>query len=139
MRVAYWLVAAILAWTSWYAIRVSVRAWRGEGVPWSQRRSTALMDPDLRAGMDRGGLAFGLAWGFMAVFLAGFALALSLHARGRIVGGVLSAAAVAMIVFIGFGCSIVEFNRPKFLVPPRHRDEPGAFTARRRLRRSLLK
>jgi hypothetical protein len=63
------------------------------------------MDPEARAGFDRGALVFGLAWGFMAMFLAGFALAKGLHApaQSKIVGGELSAAAVAMIACIGLG------------------------------------
>jgi hypothetical protein len=133
------LVALILASTSWYVIRVAVRAWRGAGTPLSKRSATSLMDPDFRAGLDRGGLVFGLAWGFMALMLGGFVLASAFHAESRVVGGALSGAAVAMVACIGLGCSIVEFNRPKFLVPPRHRSEPGALAARRLRRQGGLK
>lgn len=130
------VVVFILAWTSWYVIRAAVRAWRGTGKPLSQQSATTLMDPDARAGFDRSALVFGLAWGFMAMFLAGFALAKGLHApaHSRMVGGALSAAAVAMIVCVGLGVSIVEFNRPRFLVPRRLRGELGAFRARRQRR-----
>jgi hypothetical protein len=130
-------VAVILGWSSWYVLRAALRTWRGAGTPLSRQSATALMDPEARAGFSRGALAFGLGWAFMAIFLAGFALAKGLHtsAHNRIVGGLLSAAAVAMIVCIGLGVSVVEFNRPKFLVPPPLRGEPGAFAAGRRRRR----
>jgi hypothetical protein len=137
--VADWVVAAVLAWSAWWAIAAAMRTWRGIGTPLSRRQATALMDPDMRAGFDRGVLAFGLGWGFLAVFIAGIALASSLNAHGRIVGGTLSAAGLAAIVFIGLGCSIIEFNWPKFLVPPRHRGDPGIVAARRSRRRGLLK
>jgi hypothetical protein len=132
MPVAEVVVSLILAWVSWYFIAASVRTWRGAGTPLSQRSATTLLDPEARAGVDRGGLVFGLGFGFLAVFLAGFALAKGLHApaHSRIVGGALSAAAVGMIICVGLGCTIVEFNWPKFLVPPRLRGEPGGLRGR---------
>lgn len=135
MIVAFAVVSAALAWLSWRMLSGAVQAWRG-GPPMSQRWTSSLLDRESRAGFDRSGLALGLAWGLLAVFLAGIALASLLHAQGKVVGGMLSAIAVGMFAIMGLAGTIIEFNRPKFLVPPRFRGDLGAMAAHRQRRRS---
>lgn len=132
MRIAAGLVAIIIAACSIPFIRSGLREWRGSGTPIS-RRYGLLVDRATRAAWDRGGLIIGLGLGFMAIMMADFCAINSRHPlRAELL--VFAVAATGMILCVGLFWSIGSFNRPKFLVPPQHRDEPGAFAAQRRRR-----
>ena len=69
----------------------------------------------------------------MAIMLADFAfINFKSPAKGEVL--VAAAAVVGLVICAEFYSSILFFNRPKFLVPPRHRGELGAFAAQRRQR-----
>ncbi len=135
MLAADGVVVALVAAVSVYCIKAGVGEWRGTGMPMSRRSATSLMGPGTRAGMDRGSLIFGLGFAFLALMVAGVGTAMQFHHPSHetrlIVGTILAVPAVAMIVCIALGCSIIGFNWPKLLVPPQHRDAPGALRRRR--------
>ena len=132
MRVAAGLTAVLLAAFAVPVIRSGVREWRNVGIPLS-RRYGLLVDEQTRAGWDRSGLIIGLGFAFMAIMLAGFAIT-NLQHVSKPDALVLAAAAAGMIVCFALQFSILVLNRPKFLVPPQHRSEPGALFAHRRRR-----
>lgn len=132
MRIAFELIAVLPAAFAVRVIRSGWREWRhaGGSTPLS-RRYGLLVDQDTRAGWDRSGLIIGLGFAFMAIMLADFGMINLRHAI-KAEALVFAAAAAGMIVCFALYLSILSFNRPKFLVPPQHRSEPGAFAAQRR-------
>ena len=69
----------------------------------------------------------------MAVMLADFAV-MDLRNVNGVEALVFALAAVGMFICFWLVFFIISFNRPKFLVPSRHRGELGAFAAQRRRR-----
>ncbi len=128
------VVAAVLAAVSAYFIKVGLGEWRATGTPMSQRSATGRMDPATRAGLERGGVIFGLGLALIALIVAGGGTAQQFrhpsHEATVIVGTLFAVMALAMIACIALGCLIVSFNRPRFLVPPRHRGKPGLLSRR---------
>lgn len=132
MRIAAELVAVIVVACSVLFIRSGLREWRGGGTPVS-RRYGLLVDDASRAAWDRAGLVIGLGFAFMAVMLADFGLINPRHPiRAELL--IAAAAGAGMVLCIGLFWTIGSFNWPKFLVPPRHRDEPGALAFQRHRR-----
>jgi hypothetical protein len=128
-------VALIIEALAVALLRSGWREWRNVGgPPRGSARMRRFKDRAGRSGMDRGGLVLGFSFACFGVMIG--------------VGGVIdwkqpnmAAAWVFIVTMCGFFLSIalywliVSFNRPKFLVPPQHRGEPGAFAAAWRQRR----
>jgi hypothetical protein len=142
-------VSGLVAWLGVWALVITVRQWTGRrpGRPLSGRMGARTlygrMDTEARRAYDRGGLAFGFMLFFFAVFIADIGIAGPHLAEGS--GCIVALSAIAGISFIGAMLSTVlfwsikYFNRPKMLVPPRLRGEPGAIAGRRRRRERLGK
>jgi hypothetical protein len=116
--------------------RIGFRQWHGEGKPLSTwMTGTVFMDFEALAGLDRAIFVFGSMWAFAAFFCAGFIVLAAQGGQG-IAGLTLDGVGVAGFILSGvvyFG--IVNFNRPRFLVPPHLRSQPGAIAGRRQRRR----
>ncbi len=143
MRVGIGAVAVVVGCLGAMLIRYGVRDWRAAGGgTLSQRLATGLMDAESRAGYERGSLILGLAFAFMAAMLAVAAVAGPRLGKGTSLGvvwvSVGAASGAAMLVCILLFGLIKNFNHPKFLVPPRHRGELGAYAGRRRRRLGQL-
>lgn len=132
MRIVYGLLAVVCAALAVRFIWAGLQEWRGGGGrPLSQ--AGGLVGEQTRAAWDRSGLIMGLMAVFMAVMLAGGGI-INFNDPVRAEVLVFAAAVVGLIICAGLYSSILFFNRPKFLVPPRHRGEMGAFAAQRRQR-----
>jgi hypothetical protein len=135
----YWAVGVVLAIFGVVEIRFGVRQWRNVGRPLSYWLRGPLLDAESRAGYDRGSLALGIAFAFFAIMCVDGALAGRHLGRGTALGPVwISVGWVALaglLIFTGLFTGIMEFNRPRFLVPPHLRGELGAIAGRRRRRR----
>lgn len=120
-----WVMASILA-------RWAVQTWRGQGRPVStQMRRSSFRDEESLAGTDRTVLVMSVMFASMGTASVCTAIG-GVHFTHRNpwlwIGG------VAVFVFLActpIYASIVNFNRPKFLVPPPLRDELGARAGRR--------
>lgn len=134
MRVAAGLCAVLVAVFGVPFIRSGWREWRhaGGSTPLSQRYGL-LVDKQTRAAMDRSGLIMGLAFAFMAIMLADFAIINFQHPI-KAEALAIAAAVAGMTVCWALYFLILMLNRPKFLVPPQHRSEPEALFAQRRRR-----
>jgi hypothetical protein len=136
---AYWAVGVMLVVLAVVDITFGVRQWRNVGRPLSYWLRGPLLDAESRAGYDRGSLVLGIALAFFAIMCFEGALAGPHFGRGTALGpGWLSAGGVALaglLVFTGLFTTIMNFNRPRFLVPPHLRGELGAIAGRRRRRR----
>lgn len=138
MRIASGAAAVLLAWLALRLIKAGVREWRDTGhEPLShQMRSMAMMDDESLAGRDRGAIIMGLSFAFWSAPFA--VVALAGNDLGQNTPLRLMWAFIAVLGFAGFLICvalyelILNFNRPKFLVPPKHRHEPGAIAGRRR-------
>jgi hypothetical protein len=101
-----------------------------------------LPDAESRAGYDRGSLALGIASAFFAIMCVDAALAGPHFGRGTALSPVwISVGVVALaglLTFTGLFTTIMNVNRPRFLVPPHLRGQPGAIAGRRRRRREHL-
>lgn len=140
MRIGFGAVAVLVAWIAPVMIRRGVAEWRNAPrEPVSAQLRYSLFDAETRAAFDRGGLIFGVALGGLAIALAVGAVAGSQLGKGTAWGtACVSLASVGFAIFFA-GCGLfgltLNFNWPKFLVPPHHRRELGAFASRRRRRR----
>lgn len=134
MRIASVVVAVVVAWLAVLLIKGGLREWRNAvAAPLSQRFGS-LADEQTRAGYDRSGVILGLACVFMAIMLIGFAI-INLKHPAQVEAIIEAVSAVGMIICFGLTFLIITFNKPKLLVPPRHREEPGVFGAQRRRRK----
>lgn len=102
------------------------RIWRGELVSVYEHASEGvwLWGEPLRRGFLRG-LHLGILSAVVLVFLV-FATA-DLEPTGHI-GPVVGTAVGAFFVLLGLNALVVLFNRPRWAVPPRYRDQPGAIS-----------
>jgi hypothetical protein len=136
---AYWAVGVVLALLAVMNLRFGARQWRNAGRPMSYWLRGPLLDAESRAGYDRGSVALGIAFASFAILCADAALAGRHFGRGSALDTVWFCIAVvtlaAFIVFTGLFTTIMNFNRPRFLVPPHLRGELGAIAGRRRRRR----
>lgn len=118
---------AAVAWARW-----AVQTWRGEGRPASSRmRHRSFRDEESLAGSDRAVLVTSMMFASMSVAIMCTAIGGVNFTRP---GPWLWIGGVAVLIFLlcGLLCaSIVNFNHPKFLVPPPLRDELGARASRR--------
>jgi hypothetical protein len=137
MTAAAWALAAVLAIGAAVSLRIGLRQWRNVGRPFSYWLRNSVLDAESRAGYDRGILVFGVMCAFFAVILVFGAVSGPHLGRGIASLGILVALA-GMLVSLGFFISIMYFNRPRFLVPPHLRGEPGAVAGRSRRRRDHL-
>jgi hypothetical protein len=120
-----WVLAFVLG-------RWAIQTWRGGGRPASERmRNSSFRDEESLAAQDRTGFV-------MSAMFASMGIAAMCTAIGGInftrSGPWLWIAGAAVFVFLV--CTllyalIVNFNQPKFLVPPSLRDEMGARASRR--------
>lgn len=143
MRVASGAGAVLLAWLAVWLIRAGRREWRDTGdEPLSHRlRSSQMDDDESLAGRDRGAIVLGLSFAGLGLAFAVLALTgndLGQNTPLRFMWG--------LLVLLGFGGFVVclvlyelilYFSRPRFLVPPQHRNAPGAIASRRRKREHL--
>lgn len=131
VRVGSGACAVLLAWLAVWLIRAGIREWRNTGdEPLSHRmRFMEMMDDEALAGRDRGAIVMGLCFGFLGAGLAVVALAgndLGQRSSLRVMWGLITALGlVGFMVCVVLYMTILHFNRPKFLVPPRHRRHPG--------------
>lgn len=140
MQVASGAGAVLLIWLAVWLIRAGVREWRDIGPePLSQRmRFMPTMDDEALVGRDRGSIIMGLCFAPWSVPFA--VVALTGNDLGQNTSLKLMWAFIAVLGFAVFLICmalyvlILNFNRPKFLVPPQHRHEPGAIAGRRRKR-----
>jgi hypothetical protein len=137
-------LAALLAGIGGQALRMAARQWSGRGPahPMMERmRANSALDTESRLAFDRGLLPFGFMMLCLAIFIASLGIALPHMQQGRVQSAALSALAglsfLALIVSVGLYLSVKYFNRPKMLVAPSLRDEPGVIAGRRRRRESL--
>lgn len=137
-------LAALVAAVGIRALVLTARLWQGRpGRRMSQGKWNPTVDTEARLSYDRGGLALGFELLFFAVFIEAIGVAGALPAQD--LGYRLALIDVAAIAFLGFMISIGLFltikyyNRPKMLVPPPMRGEPGVIAGRRRRRESLGK
>jgi hypothetical protein len=132
VRILYGLLAVACVAVAVRFIWAGLQEWRGGGGrPLS--RDGFLVDEQTRAGWDRSGLIMGLVAVFIAVMLADAGI-INFNDPVRAEVLVFAAAVVGLVICVGLYSTILFFNRPKFLVPPRHRGELGAFAAQRRQR-----
>lgn len=144
------LVSGLPAWLGVRALVITARRWTGRQdsrplVVWAPGGRS--LDTEARHAYDRGGLAFGMILLSFAVFLAGTAVAEFFASPGiaspqkhpyRLEAGIIAGiGALGMVLSIGVFQCIKYFNRPKMLVPPPMRDEPGVIVGRRRRRERL--
>lgn len=133
MQVVSGILALVPATLAVAFIRGGLREWRGgTGTPLSQRFGF-LLDRGSRAALDRSGVVTGLLFAFFALLLADLAIVNFQHPV-KAEAFVLLVAILGMLICAVLHVVILTFNQPKFLIPPRRRDEPGAFGARRRWR-----
>jgi hypothetical protein len=124
-------MAAASIWTG-------LRQWRGVGRPLSYWLRNGLMDAESRAGYDCGSLGLGLMSGFMAILCACADGAVrGLHPGKASAAFWFNVVAVAGVIVLA-GLFTGKMYRPRFLVPPHLRGEPGAIAGRRRRRREHL-
>jgi hypothetical protein len=116
---------------------LGVRQWRGKARPLSYRlRCRTLKDAEALAGWDRSVIPAGLACLSAAVLIMDGAIS------GTRLSGPSAMIALwsllAVMVFGGLVGTVINFTRPRFLVPPHLRGHPGAIAGRRRRRREHL-
>jgi hypothetical protein len=96
------------------------------------------MDAESRAGWNRGALAFGTAWTFFFIICVSMIFSGAHPGKGSAGVWVDAVGLAGFLTFGGLFGSIVNFNRPRFLVPPHLRGQQGAIAGRRRRRRDHL-
>lgn len=133
-----WLVAGILALIlealAVVVVRSSWREWRKQGGPPDSEWLGRFKDRAGRSKLDRGGLVLGFNVACMGVII-GVGGVIDWNQPNTAMAWAFVAALTGFFPSIALYWLIVSFNRPKFLVPPRHRNEPGVFgTAWRRWR-----
>jgi hypothetical protein len=133
--VGYAVLAVIAGFCTVWFISTGVRQWRGHGRPLSYWMRTGLTDAQAKAGYDRGTLVLGATTACFTVLLGGSAIfgvpGKSTPAAGIAVYCVAIAGILVTVVLFG---SIFYYNRPRSLVPPRLRGQPGALEGRRQER-----
>lgn len=128
MTVICWLVTCLVAIAAVLFIRSGFGEWRtGDNYRPLSPRYGLLVDKRVSAGYSRSMLIIGLGCGFMAMMMADV-LVVELADPGKAETVIFVVATAGMILSCVLALSIIGFNRPKFLVPPRHRAERGAFT-----------
>jgi hypothetical protein len=133
MRVGFGVVAAITALCAVAFIRTSVRQWHNKGRPLSYWMRNGVFDAQAMAAYDRGGLVLGITCVCFTILLGGAAIAGPPQKNAPAAEIAVYGVAIAgIVVTVALFLSIYHFNRPRFLVPPRLRDQPGATEGRRR-------
>jgi hypothetical protein len=136
--IVYAFVALVTGAMAVWCFRVGVRQWHGKGEPLTRRLSGAFLDAESRAGWDRGVLVFGSMCGCFFIICVS-AIAVGANPGKGSVGMWIDIFALAgLLISVILFTSILNFNRPRFLVPPNLRDQPGAIAGRRRRRRNHL-
>jgi Na+/citrate or Na+/malate symporter len=90
-----------------------------------------LVDEKIAAGYDRSAMIIGLGCAFIMVMMIDV-LVTNLNDPIEAESLIFVLATVGIIVCAALSFAIIGFNRPKFLVPPCHRGEMGAFAPGRR-------
>jgi hypothetical protein len=132
--VGYAVLAVIAGFCAVWFIRTGVRLWRGHGRSLSSWiRTGGLFDAHALAGYDRGILVLGVTFACFTVLLGG-AAALGMPGKSTPAAeiAVYCVAIAGILVSITLFGGIYYFNRPKSLVPPGLRDQPGVTEGRRR-------
>jgi hypothetical protein len=121
-----WILTAILGVVLAGTVRTAWRAWRGQSGELDRVLGTWPFSPASWRGVVRALPVFAL-WG-TAFFAGGVLARIGEHS----VDGVVGAVGAAVFVF-GAVCSagVILFNRPRFVVPPSRRHEPGLLAERR--------
>ena len=126
------IVAVVVAAAAVLLIRYGLREWRNDDChrPPS-RRFGLLVDERVAVGYDRSALLIGIGCGFIAIMMADV-LTANLNDPSRAVSIIFAVASAGFILCAALSFLVIAFNRPRFLVPRRHRSEPGAFGHARR-------
>lgn len=131
------LAAVYCALVGTFLVRRGLRTWRRRGAE-PRGPGSVLLTYGAKAGFERAALVFGAFHYCLGALIACVA---SLNATGRLgrahqrpsefVGIILLILLVGVVGSVWTGIAITWFNRPRFLVPPPLRDEPGMVSIRR--------
>jgi len=141
-------LGGLCAWIGIAALVITARQWTGRRVRRPLSRVMAVQtlygyrhrDTEARLAYDRAGLAFGFSFLFLAVCAATLGVFFAVNpAEGSDMSAVLACSLLGVMLSAVLFGSIKYFNRPKMLVPPPLRGEPGAIAGRRQRRENLRK
>jgi hypothetical protein len=137
MAVLFMVIAVLSAAGGVGSLVLAARQWQGKGNPLSYwLRGRTLKDAESLAGWDRSVLPNGLLCLSAAVLIGNGAIS---GARPSGAGAVIALSSLlAIVIFAGLAATVLNFNRPRFLVPPHLRGQLGAIAGRRRRRREHL-
>jgi uncharacterized membrane protein HdeD (DUF308 family) len=139
MAVLFMVLAVIAAACGVGYLVLGVRQWQGKGHPLSYwMRSNTLKDAESRAGWDRSLVPAGLMCLSGAVLIGNGAISGARPPSGSAGAAIAIGSLLALLFFAGLVLTIMNFNRPRFLVPPHLRGQLGAIAGRRRRRREHL-
>jgi hypothetical protein len=111
-------------------VRRGLASWRRQ-VSFARRLRAVPLATAEKAGLERAFLIGGVFHYFLAALMG--AVAYLSIARMTATVAILTLVALAGVVISGWLCiTISMFNRPRFLVPPHLRDQPGALSRRSR-------
>jgi hypothetical protein len=111
-------------------VRRGLASWRRQ-VSFARRLRAVPLATAEKAGLERAFLIGGVFHYFLAALMG--AVAYLSIARMTATVAILTLVALAGVVISGWLCiTISTFNRPRFLVPPHLRDQPGALSRRSR-------
>ncbi|MFI7503229.1 hypothetical protein ACIBVL_33100 [Streptomyces sp. NPDC049687] len=131
MNVVDWLGLAYCAVGGTLFLRFAGRS-RREGYSYAHRMRFMLAPDDFKTGLER---AFGVMGAVHYVMGVTMAAVMSLPGDRSALptweGVLILALIVSVLTGVGLTLSIIWFNRPRFLVPPHMRAQPGTVTARR--------
>ncbi len=138
MTVLTSLLALFLLWLGTLLVRRGIRSWRGRASPAPRVGPPGMRST--RAETERSQLVFGVACCFLGAVIGvgGFLDAAGVIGPGSPPLRSTALAVVLLVLIIGVtvttwtALAIVWFNRPRFLVPPHLRDEPGTLSRRHR-------
>jgi hypothetical protein len=129
MIIVYWLAVACCAVVGIAFLRFAGRSWR-EGVSYAHRMRFVPYPDDFKTGIER-------AFGVVGVFhwILGLMIVTVMVTPASLTtweAGVLATLLVALLTSVALMLAIIWFNRPRFLVPPHMRAQPGTVSFRRR-------
>lgn len=138
MAVFFMVLAIIGAACGVWSLVLGVRQWQGKGHPLSYWLRYTLKDAESRAGWDRSLVPAGLLCLSGAVEIGNGAISGAQPHNGSAGAMIAIWSLLATMFFAGLVIAIINFNRPRFLVPPHLRGQLGAVAGRRRRRREHL-
>jgi hypothetical protein len=127
------VIAAICELLAALAIRSALSQWRGGG-GLARFWARGGVPPERAIAYDRSAVPMALMMGFVGLLL--LSVAVTGPRLGPGTGGLWAAAAFLVLSLLSgiVYWTVMQFNKPRFLVPPRLRAEPGLAAIRRRSR-----